>query len=257
MKKPLQFASGIVLLLFQVFTSNGQTIILAENFSGFTTGTHTLPSTSDVSSSLDTRTSVPGWRGNLIYSAGGEIKIGTSSSTGWIETPPLDLSAADMSYRICFDIARWPSDPSTVQVYLDGNPLGDVITPSDSYERNEILISTGTSSSRIRIQSLTKRFFIDNLTLSADNIPTLDYIPHEEQNGIKMWPVPVTDELNISGSAAFEEIMICDITGRIMKKISVNGEDQLKISVSNFSPGVYIVSFISGKTRKLAEVIKQ
>jgi len=244
-------------MLFQIFTSNGQTIILAENYSGFTTGSHTLPSTNDVSSSLDLKTSAPGWRGNLIYSAGGEVKIGTSSNPGWIETPEVDLSSADGNYKIAFDIARWPGDASTVQVCLDGITMGSIITPLDNYDRKEITLGSGTSSSRIRIQALTKRFFIDNLTLTYENVPTSAGETPEGQDDIRLWPLPARQELNIVNTGNYEKLIIIDINGRVRKNISVNGEVSLRIDVSKFDPGFYLFSFISGKTRKFVKVIKQ
>ena len=255
--KKLQFASGIVLLLFQTFTSNCQTIILAENFSGFTTGTHTLPSTNDVSSSLDAKTSSPGWKGNLIYSAGGEIKIGTSSNSGWIETPEIDLSVVGINYKISFDIARWPGDASTVQVYLDGSATGGILTPVDSYERKEITLQAGTAVSRIKIQALSKRFFIDNLTLTSENIPTSVEMTSGDKDGLKLWPVPSAGELKVLNSGIYDELMICDIAGRIRQMIKINRADELRINIGNLEPGVYIFTFISGKTRKPVKVIKQ
>jgi hypothetical protein len=257
MKKTLQFASGIVLLVSQVFTSNGQTIILAEDFSGFTTGTHSQPSTNDVSLALDTRTAVAGWRGNLIYSAGGEIKVGTASLTGWIETPEVDLSLAEGSYKIAFDIARWPGDASTVQVYLDGNAAGGIITPTDSYERKEVVLPATSTACRIKIQALTKRFFIDNLMLTNENVPTSTGDIKDGESVLKVWPIPAGSELNIANSDVYDELVICDISGRIRQKISVNRANQLKIDIGNFEQGVYLFTFISGKTRKPVKVIKQ
>ena len=257
MKKSLQVASGCLFLLFQAFTSNGQTTILAENFSGFATGTHSVPSTNDVSSALDSRTSVPGWKGNLVYSAGGEIKVGTSSLTGWIETPVIDLSLNDGKGTVAFDIARWTGDATTVQVYLDGMALGAIISPSDNFERTEIPVTSGTFSSRIRIQSLSKRFYIDNFSVTTESLPTAVDNLTENVDDIMLWPVPVAGVLNIANSAIYDQLIICDITGRILKRISINREERLKIDLTGFDPGVYLLTFISGKTRKLAKVIKQ
>jgi hypothetical protein len=257
MKKLLQFASGIVLLLFQNTASNGQTIILAENFSGFTNGSHVLPATNDLSLTLDAKTSVPGWRGTLIYSAGGEIKIGTSGNPGWIETPEVDLSLADGNYKIAFDIARWPGDASTVQVYLDGNPAGEIITPTDSYERKEIFFATASSASRIKIKALTKRFFIDNLILTNENVPTSTGEIRDGKDVLKIWPIPARSELNVSNSGTYDKLMICDITGRIREILSINRLEKLEIDISNLEPGVYLFTFISGETRNTVKVIKQ
>jgi hypothetical protein len=257
MKKSLQFASGFVLLLFHAVMSNGQIVILSENFSGFTTGTHSTPSTNDVSLSLDSRTSAPGWKGNLIYSAGGEIKIGTSSLTGWIETPPVDLSVNSGNCKVAFDIARWTGDAATVQVYLDGVATWDKITPTDNYERIEIPITTGTSSSRIKIQALTKRFYIDNLIVTTNDLPTSIGETPDNNDKIRIWPVPAADELNISGMEEVEEIDLHDFSGRMIRRIPVNYHDRIVISVSELDPGIYLLIFRSVKDTRLIKFIKR
>ncbi|HZL76063.1 MAG TPA: hypothetical protein VFB97_00025 [Bacteroidales bacterium] len=68
MKKSLLLSRSAVsiLLLIIGFILNGQTVIFYENFSGFTTGTHSSPATNDVSGVLDQRTQSPGWTGSRI-----------------------------------------------------------------------------------------------------------------------------------------------------------------------------------------------
>jgi hypothetical protein len=257
MKKSLQIASGFVLLLFHAVTSNCQIVILSENFSGFTTGTHSTPSTNDVSLSLDSRTSAPGWKGNLIYSAGGEIKIGTSSLAGWIETPPMDLSGDSGNCKVAFDIARWTGDASTVQVYIDGVAVSQIITPADNYERTEITIPSGTSSSRIKLQALTKRFFIDNLIVTTGNLSTSLNETSVENNKIRLWPVPAADKLNISNMAGVDEIKLGDISGRIFSDSRVDRQERTTINVCDLAPGVYLLIFRSGKDTRVIKFIKR
>ncbi len=117
----------IFLLVTSGLILKGQQVVFSEDFSGFTTGTHTTPSTSDISGSLDSRTGIPGWTGSKVYSAGGEIKMGTSSLTGWIETPSVNLAQGDLILK--FDISCWPGDASTVQVYLNNHSHGECNFP--------------------------------------------------------------------------------------------------------------------------------
>ena len=46
---------------------------------------------SDCSSHLDEITAVPGWNGSKIYLGDDYIRLGNSSSKGWVETPALDM----------------------------------------------------------------------------------------------------------------------------------------------------------------------
>ncbi len=165
MKKSLLIRRSAVffLLLYSGLFLRGQQVVFSEDFSGFTTGTHTTPSTNDVSGALDSRTGIPGWTGSKIYSSGGEIKLGTSSITGWIETPSINLSEGELILK--FDISCWPGDASTVQVYLNNTPAGDIISPSDDFRRVLIPVPSGTASGKFKFAGLTKRFFLDNITI--------------------------------------------------------------------------------------------
>jgi hypothetical protein len=138
---------------------------LAEDFSGFTSGTHASPATTDISGSLDTYTQTSGWTGLKIYSAGGEIKLGTSSANGYIITPTIDLSDGG---SLSFDYSKWASDVSVVQVYhaSDGVnfvQIGSDITPETDFQNVSIEIFGGTATSKIKIGTNVKRAFLDNI----------------------------------------------------------------------------------------------
>jgi hypothetical protein len=256
MKKMLQFPTGIVLLLLSVLTSKGQTIVLAENFTGFTSGSHTTPSTSDASATLDLKTSVPGWTGNLIYSAGGEIKIGTSSTAGWIETPPIDISSENATFTVGFDIARWTGDATTVQVYLDGSPVGEIITPSDDFQKKEITLTQGTSASKIRIQGVTKRFFLDNFLIKSENVPTGIKGNVTDSREVKIFPVPASDKLTICNIQSVYNIELHDITGKLVKEIRNDGSNEVDIDLTDFNRGIYIVVLRTGAGRQILKFLK-
>jgi hypothetical protein len=135
----------------------GQIVVLSEDFSGFTTGTHTTPSTSDISTSLDLKMQTPGWTGSKVYSSGGEIKIGTEAISGWIETPVIDLSGNGGHYKVKFDICRWPGDATTVQISVNGTVLGTV-TPSETFETIQLTGKEGEF--QIDVESLQQGIYI-------------------------------------------------------------------------------------------------
>jgi hypothetical protein len=256
MKKSLQLQTGMVLLLFSVLTSKGQTTLLAENFQGFTTGSHTTPSTSDASSSLDSKTTVQGWTGALVYSAGGEIKIGTGTTTGWIETPPIDLSQGTGKFTIVFDIARWTGDATTVQVYINGTAIGNVITPVDNFQKIEINGTGGLTASKIKIAALTKRFFLDNFSVTYENITTDVSSGGAIEQHVKIFPVPAVNKLTISNIQNIYLIEIHDITGKLIRELKTESSMELDLDISTYRKGVYFITLRSADGIKLLKFIK-
>ena len=246
MKRSLLIRRSAVVffLVSSGFFLNGQQVVFSEDFSGFTTGTHTTPSTSDISGSLDPRTGIPGWTGSKVYSAGGEIKLGTSSLTGWIETPSINLSQGDLMLK--FDISSWPGDASTVQVYLNSNPMGNVISPGDNFQRMTIPVPAGSASGKFKFEGLTKRFFLDNLSVEKGNISDIS-LPGQTFRKLLIYPNPASDLVRIENDGLSGRIEITDISGRMVKNIESSGRNCNEISLEEFSPGIYLIRFTSGR----------
>ncbi len=246
MKRSLLIRRSAVIffLVTSGFILNGQQVVFSEDFSGFTTGTHTTPSTSDISGSLDSRTGIPGWTGLKVYSAGGEIKMGTSSLTGWIETPSINLSQSDLMLK--FDISCWPGDASTVQVYLNGTAMGNVISPTDNFQRMTIAVPGGTASGKFKFEGLTKRFFLDNITVEKGNLSDIS-LPGQASRKLMIWPNPASELIRIEIDGLSGRIEITDMSGRVVKHIESSGRNLEEISLEGFSSGIYIIRFTSGR----------
>jgi hypothetical protein len=138
---------------------------LMEDFSGFTTGTHESPSSTDWSAELDDHTMVTGWEGLFIYSAGGEIKIGKSNANGYIITPAIDLSEGA---SLNFDYAKWGTDVSVIQIFHASDGVNFVqvgvdITPTTDFQSYSLQINDGTTDSKIMIATDVKRAYLDNI----------------------------------------------------------------------------------------------
>lgn len=255
MKKKLRFVALLIILsLAATASARGQSVLFSEDFSGFVTGSHTTPSTSDASSGLDSRMSVPGWTGSLIYSAGGEVKIGTSSTTGWIETPAIDLSASGGNFTIKFDIARWVGDATTVQVLFNDSERGDVLVPTDEFRTITIKCTGEASSGKVKIKGLTKRFYLDNFAIVNDGIST--GLPELSESRIRVYPVPATDRITIEGAGNYETIEIIDINGRIVSVIQPSGQALSGVDISGIEDGVYFLRFNKGKKPEIIRFIK-
>ena len=246
MKRSLLIRRSAVIffLVTSGFILKGQQVVFSEDFSGFTTGTHTTPSTSDISGSLDSRTGIPGWTGSKVYSAGGEIKMGTSSLTGWIETPSVNLAQGDLILK--FDISCWPGDASTVQVYLNTTPMGNVISPADNFQRMTIAVPGGSVSGKFKFEGLTKRFFLDNISVEKGNLSSVN-LPGQSFRKLLIWPNPASDLLRIENDGLSGRIEITDLSGRVVKLIESSGRNVDEISLEGFSSGIYLIRLTSGR----------
>lgn len=235
---------------------DAQSILFSEDFSGFSTGSHTTPSTSDASSNLDARTTVSGWTGSLVYSAGGEIKMGTSTNTGWIETPVLNLSHAGGSFIIRFDLARWTGDNTSVQVYFDNEERGPVLVPADNYQTFEIQCLSEAASGKIKFRGLTKRFYLDNLSVISSGIPASvsDAVIHSPR--LRMYPVPANSTVTVDNNYGFDELSILDLHGEKYISLQTDGMKVVYIDLSNLKSGLYILNGRKGSISENLRFVK-
>lgn len=257
MKGSLLFSRAFFSMLFLLMNCilNGQVIVFSENFSGFTTGTHTTPSTGDISGTLDSKTLLPGWKGSKVYSAGGEIKLGTSDITGWIETPSIDFSGFSANLLLKFSISCWPGDATSVQITLNGSSLGPAIIPTDDFQTIELQLSDGIFSGKIKFESLSKRFFLDNIQILADEVTSVHTFP-DFYVPVVIFPNPAGDIATVSNIKGYSRLEILDLNGRVHKFLNINETDRLDISLAGLPPSVYFVKVFSSKGSVLKTIIK-
>jgi len=155
----------------------GLTIKVSENFSSCTAGTHATPDANNIANSLDTYLQTIGWTGTSIYQAGGEIKLGASSTKGSITTKTIDLSTNSGNATLTFDLAKYGSDATVVQIFhaTDGTTFNQVdvdITAPATMTTQTISITGGTANSKIMIaakNASSNRFYLDNINIKQEN----------------------------------------------------------------------------------------
>jgi hypothetical protein len=233
-----------ILFLWSGFFLNGQEAVFSEDFSGFTTGTHSTPATNDISGALDPKTHLPGWTGSKIYSAGGEIKLGTSEVSGWIETPLINMSGHEGGIYIRFDVCRWPGDAAKIQVYLNDLTLGNEITPTDEFQTIKIAVTSGTVSGKFKFASLAKRFYLDNITIVKGNATSVR-LPDQVHVLPGIFPNPASDFISISNIEDYCRLEISDMCGRVVRIIDPLENDRIEVSLDGLSSGLYVLRFIS------------
>ncbi|MDR0682219.1 MAG: T9SS type A sorting domain-containing protein [Dysgonamonadaceae bacterium] len=157
--------------------------IFEEDFSKFTAGTPDGgASSSDITTTLDTYTTLSGWTGSKIYQAGGTAKMGTSNALGWIQTPEINLSANGGNFNLTFKAMAWNGDATDLKVYLDdaivytASNMGN--TTAYTFSNYSVDLSGGTATSKIKFEgniASKGRFFLDDVVISQNGSgePTL------------------------------------------------------------------------------------
>jgi hypothetical protein len=80
------------------------------------------------------------------------------------------------------------------------------------------------------------------------------------QDALSVYPNPVNDfiGINLNSTATLKEIKILDLTGRIIDTKSVQkGENNIRISVSDYPSGVYLISITTDQVTKVRKFIKR
>ena len=208
MKKFDTFRTVLFTLLLLVGLTTvgwGQTpdTVLSENFDGFSHNSISSPGSSNKGGELNDFTQQPGWSGDKIYEAGGSIKLSSSSSLGWIQTPSINLSANSGNFTLRFKSMAWSGDSTTIKIYVI-NPNDTTMylvtgLPNDAsytFAQFQMDLTGGTANTMIQFsgnQAAKGRFFLEDfavIQLSA-LVPSLAItVPAEGQTFL------VTDTLH-------------------------------------------------------------
>jgi hypothetical protein len=149
--------------------------VLYESFALMTDST-----TTDISASLDSYTSTPGWTGSKVYQSTEKAKIGTSSAKGFITTPALNLAGNGGNFTIRFKARRWPNDQTQMKVFV--NTTEYLVTGLNTTDMNEftVIATGGTAATTIKFeafQAAASRFFIDDIEIVQTTNPVLIFAP--------------------------------------------------------------------------------
>lgn len=211
MKKVLSIMLMGGFLFFSANLFGQETIVLSENFDGFTAGTTgSGASSSDISGGLDTLTQTPGWSGSKVYQAGGTAKMGTGSALGFLQTPIIDLSGDGGIFVIRFKAMAWSGDSTAMKVTVNGTThiLRGLSNSGYTLREFELYLTGGNANSVIKFEGLQAakgRFFMEDLVIATVSGPIIAYTPTSlnfgdvQENGTSVKSVNVT-AYNLSGS---------------------------------------------------------
>ena len=156
-------------------TTPATTIVLIdEDFSGF--DADPVGST-DISSSLNTYTTIPGWTGSKVYESDGNAKLGSSNAAGYLKTPVLDLSANGGQFVVKFDAMAWPNDKDSMFVEVDGTSYAVHGLSYTEFTTFTLPLTGGTATSTVKFRGAAAskgRFYIDNVLITSQEPAVID-----------------------------------------------------------------------------------
>jgi hypothetical protein len=172
------FRNFIGIFLFVSFfsmTANAQTVILSEDFASAASGDNVGNTTQTTLWAGNANFSVdPVPANNKAYEAGGAIKLGTGSATGYIVSAPLNLAQGGGSFTITFDVKGWTTVEGDIKITVTGLPETIVtytaLRTSPAFETKTVTFGGGTANSTIRIETTAKRAFIDNVVVTVPTV---------------------------------------------------------------------------------------
>lgn len=155
-------------------TAPSSVVVLSEDFSGFASAT---VGSTDISSNLNTYTTVPGWTGSKVYESDGNAKLGSASTLGYIQTPALDLSGNGGQFVITFDAKAWTGDNTNLKVSVGDRTFTVTGMTDTEFNTFTIPMTGGTTSSKVKFegyQNSKSRFYLDNVVISYEQPAVVD-----------------------------------------------------------------------------------
>ena len=140
------------------------TQVFSEDFSSITTGDNTTTSGSNSAWTPNSNFTTV----NRTYRAGGAVKIGSGSATGFVTTKSLDLSAG--TYTVSFKVKGW----TTIEGNLTVTPSGGTAQTltysanmSAPFETKSLSFTGGTANTTLTIATTAQRAFLDDIVITT------------------------------------------------------------------------------------------
>jgi hypothetical protein len=122
---------------------------------------------------------------------------------------------------------------------LDGSPVPGETTHETTPTSAGMYTVTATDSNGC--SSTSAPYEYDNVGLGKESISTFSLFPNPAKE-----KVGVIFNANVDA----KEVVLTDLTGRVIKRVSVNNKDSVVLDVSTQSSGVYLVSIVDNSGKK-------
>jgi hypothetical protein len=78
-----------------------------------------------------------------------------------------------------------------------------------------------------------------------------------ENNEIRIYPNPAGNEINISATGSISEVQVYSVTGKQVLVRKPMSENQLKLNIAPFTPGIYLVKVIQNNQVSTLKFVKE
>lgn len=250
MKKIFTILGVVVVAAF----ANAQTtVVLSENFAAYTDGGNTTstgttaPSGTDVynpGSATNPIAPVANFPvGSKVYSAGGMVKLGTSSIVGVMTSKTLDLSSNGGNVVITFDVKGWTATPSTILVKvtnLTDQTVSYAAVMAGNTETKTVNFTGGQANSTVTFETPTTSFraYLDNIEIKtvSGTLAVSDF--NKSKSSFVKNTFVKNDEITFGADA--KDVKVYTLTGQLVKTASVKSNGTLNIA--ELAEGNYIVT---------------
>jgi hypothetical protein len=119
----------------------------------------------------------------------------------------------------------------------------------DAYANQAVYISINCVSN----QASASAFLVDDFKVTSSALSTNNFT----NNTFKVYPNPISNELNIDSNVVIEKIEIVDINGRILVSSNQNNTNSILVNTTDLKNGIYLLKIASNNTIETRKIIKK
>lgn len=190
-----------------------------------------------------------------------------TANNDWLVSPVINLTGATgsalsvwvKSLSDCYGLERYrigvyvgTGTPTLATDFTIISGVPNLLAPITWTERTQSLTAYDGQNIRIGIQCRSAdayMFMVDDFKITATTLSSEAF----SLKGVKMYPNPATDVLNIvSETEELTKVSITDLNGRVVKEVSNNLS---QISLQDLAKGIYLVTIESATAKKVEKLI--
>lgn len=187
--------------LYRLMHESERPLAVNEGFWRMEKGSVDAPDGTNIANNLNDYMTQTGWTGELVYQAGGTVKIGSAGASGRLTSPKLNLSTGVGDYTV---VVRVQSVQGKTPVFTVSSNGQQARTRLASAAREYYAVfHGGLTETQIELASVSERAFIDTLVvIRGTNVA--DYFPKAVAVSVTGTPAETT------GSPVSDPLVPCD-----------------------------------------------
>ena len=194
-------------------------VALAEDFAQFSAGSYESPDVTELSATMDTYTSMPGWTGERICQAGGWVRVGAPNATGHITTPALDMTPSQGQFTLIIKARSYTGKQPALTVTAGPCTAKHRLSPSE--KEYLYVFHSGTDATQVTLSVNKERFYIDELIIKRGDATA----EHPDATVVSVTPDDTNTYDPTAADLAFERIPLDTIADIQASSYVVKGLD--------------------------------